>query len=440
MKKILILGAGLVAGALVRYLLAQEGFEVKVASRTPGKAQALVGNAKNGSAEQINVDNRTELEHLISKADLSISLLPYVYHPLVAKLCIKHKKAMVSASYVKEEMKALDAAAKEAGIILLNEIGVDPGIDHMSAMQVIDRIRKSDGKLVSFSSYCGGLPAPDANNNPFGYKFSWSPRGVILAGKNPAQYLKDGKVIDISGEDLFSYHWPVDIEGFGTLEGYPNRDSLPYIETYGIHGVKSMFRGTLRYPGWCETMKKIGELGLLNKEERSDLTGLTFREFTGKLIDSARDDLKGDLAAFLDVSLDSHVLSDLEWLGLLGDEPVPEEVHSPLDVLAARMLEKMQYVPGERDLLVMQHEFIADYKNHREMVTSTLIDYGVPGGDSSMCRLVGLPAAVAAKMILQGKIDLVGVQVPVVSEIYEPVLAELKQMGISFNEKTKQVD
>lgn len=440
MKKILILGAGLVAGALVRYLLAQEGFEVKVASRTLGKAQALVGDAKNGSAEQINVDNRTELEHLISKADLSISLLPYVYHPLVAKLCIKHKKAMVSASYVKEEMKALDAAAKEAGIILLNEIGVDPGIDHMSAMQVIDRIRKSDGKLVSFSSYCGGLPAPDANNNPFGYKFSWSPRGVILAGKNPAQYLKDGKVIDISGEDLFSYHWPVDIEGFGTLEGYPNRDSLPYIETYGIHGVKSMFRGTLRYPGWCETMKKIGKLGLLNEEERSDLTGLTFREFTGKLIDSARDDLKGDLAAFLDVCLDSHVLSDLEWLGLLGDEPLPEAVHSPLDVLAARMLEKMQYVPGERDLLVMQHEFIADYKNHREIVTSTLIDYGVPGGDSSMCRLVGLPAAVAAKMILQGKIDLVGVQVPVVSEIYEPVLAELKQMGISFNEKTKQVD
>ena len=440
MKKILILGAGLVAGALVRYLLAQEGFEVKVASRTLGKAQALVGDAKNGSAEQINVDNRVELERLISKADLSISLLPYVYHPLVAKLCIKHKKAMVGASYVKEEMKALDAAAKEAGIILLNEIGVDPGIDHMSAMQVIDRIRKSDGKLVSFSSYCGGLPAPDANNNPFGYKFSWSPRGVILAGKNPAQYLKDGKVIDISGEDLFSYHWPVDIEGFGTLEGYPNRDSLPYIETYGIHGVKSMFRGTLRYPGWCETMKKIGELGLLNEEERSDLTGLTFHEFTGKLIDSARDDLKGDLAAFLDVSLDSHVLSDLEWLGLLGDKPLPEAVHSPLDVLAARMLEKMQYVPGERDLLVMQHEFIADYKNHREIVTSTLIDYGVPGGDSSMCRLVGLPAAVAAKMILQGKIRLVGVQVPVVSEIYEPVLAELKQMGISFNEKKRALD
>jgi len=201
-----------------------------------------------------------------------------------------------------------------------------------------------------------------------------------------------------------------------------------------------MFRGTLRYPGWCETMNKIGELGLLNEKERSDLAGLTFGEFTSRLIDSARDDLKGDLAAFLDVSPDSRVLSDLEWLGLLGDEPLPKAVHSPLDVLAARMLEKMRYAPGERDLLVMQHEFIARYLDHTEKTTSTMIDYGIPRGDSSMCRLVGLPAAVAAKMILQGKIDLVGVQVPVVSEIYEPVLAELKQMGISFDEKTERVD
>ena len=440
MKKVLILGAGLVARALVHYLLAQEGFEVKVASRTLGKAQALVGDAKNGSAEQLDVDNQVELERLIGEADLSISLLPYVYHPLVAKLCIKHKKAMVSASYVKEEMKALDVAAREAGIVLLNEIGVDPGIDHMSAMQVIDHIKTSGGKLVSFSSYCGGLPAPDANDNPFGYKFSWSPRGVILAGKNPPQYLKEGKVVSISGEDLFSHHWPVEIEGFGTLEGYPNRDSLPYIETYGVHGVNNMFRGTLRYPGWCETMNKISELGLLNEKERPDLAGLTFGEFTSRLIDSARDNLKRDLAAFLDLSPDSRVLSDLEWLGFLGDEPLPQAVHSPLDVLAARMLEKMRYAPGERDLLVMQHKFIARYPDRTEKTTSTMINYGIPHGDSSMCRLVGLPVAVAAKMILQGKIDLVGVQVPVVSEIYEPVLAELKQMGISFNEKTEQVD
>ena len=180
MKKILVLGAGLIAGALVRYLLAQEGFEVKVASRTLDKAEALVGNAKNGSAEQLDVDNRAKLERLVRNADLSISLLPYVYHPLIAELCIKYKKAMVSASYVKEEMKALDAAARQAGVILLNEIGVDPGIDHMSAMEVIDRIRKSNGKLVSFSSYCGGLPAPEANNNPFGYKFSWRDRKSVV--------------------------------------------------------------------------------------------------------------------------------------------------------------------------------------------------------------------------------------------------------------------
>ena len=301
MKKVLVLGAGLVTGPLVHYLLDQEDFQVKVASRTVEKAQKLVGTAKNGIAERLDVSDEKALEKLISEADLSISLLPYIYHPLVAKLCIKHKKLMVTASYVKDEMKALDEEAKRAGVILLNEIGVDPGIDHMSAMQVINRIRANGGKLVSFSSYCGGLPAPDANDNPYGYKFSWSPRGVILAGKNPARYLKDGEIVDIPGEDLFSHHWPVKIAGFGELEGYPNRDSLPYIETYGVKGVKNMFRGTLRYPGWCETMKKIAELGLLDEAERNDLAGLTFADLTAKLIGGPKENLKSGLASFLKI-------------------------------------------------------------------------------------------------------------------------------------------
>jgi saccharopine dehydrogenase-like NADP-dependent oxidoreductase len=438
-KKVLVLGAGLVTGPLVHYLLDQEDFQVKVASRTLEKAQKLVGNAKNGIAEQLDVSDEKALERLISEADLSISLLPYVYHPLVARMCIEHKKMMVTASYVKDEMLTLDEDAKRAGVILLNEIGVDPGIDHMSAMQVIDRIRRSNGKLVSFTSYCGGLPAPDANDNPYGYKFSWSPRGVILAGKNPARYLRNGKVVDIPGEDLFAHHSPVEIEGFGTLEGYPNRDSIPYIETYGVKGVKDMFRGTLRYPGWCETLKKIAELGLLDEAERTDLAGLTFADLTARLIGGEKENLKSGLASSLKVEGDSRVISNLEWLGFLSDEPLPDGAKSPLDVLAARMLEKMQYAPGERDLLVMQHEFIAEYPDRTERTTSTMIDYGIPHGDTSMSRTVGLPAAIATRLILQGKIDLTGVQVPVIPEIYEPVLAELESMGIKFTEKTEVI-
>ncbi len=439
MKKVLVLGAGLVSGPLVHYLLDQDGFEVTVASRTVEKAQRLVGDAANGIAKRVDVTDEASLEDLISQADLSISLLPYVYHPLVARLCVKHKKQMVTASYVKDEMRALDEEAKRAGVILLNEIGVDPGIDHMSAMKVIDHIRNNGGELVSFSSYCGGLPAPDANDNPFGYKFSWSPRGVVLAGKNPARFLKNGEVVDIPGEELFANHWPVEIEGFGTLEGYPNRDSIPYIDTYGVHGVKSMFRGTLRYPGWCETLKKIAELGLLDETEREDLSGLSLAQFTAKMIGSSSANLKADVSTFLHIDEGSFVISNLEWLGLFSDDSVPAGAKSPLDVLAGRMLEKMQYAPGERDMLIMQHEFIAKYPDRTEKTTSTMIDYGIPHGDTSMSRTVGLPAAIATRLILEGKINLTGVQVPVMPEIYEPVLAELDSMGIKFTEKTEVI-
>jgi saccharopine dehydrogenase (NADP+, L-glutamate forming) len=438
-KKVLVLGAGLVAGPLVRYLLTVDEFTVTVASRTVEKAQALTGGASNGIALSLNVKDESALEALIADHDLSISLLPYVYHPVVAGLCVKHCKQMVTTSYVKPEMQALDAKAKAAGVILLNEIGVDPGIDHMSAMEVVHQIAGKGGKLVSFTSNTGGLPAPEANDNPFGYKFSWAPRGVVMAGKNPAKFLKDGGVVDVPGPELFSYHWPCDIKGFEELEVYPNRDSMPYIETYGIPTVTSMFRGTLRYPGWCETMKKVVELGVLDETERDDIAGLTCGQFLARMIDSDGANLKADLAAFLGIAVDSEPIAKLEWLGLLSDEAIPAADNTYLDVVASRMLSKMEYAEGERDMLVMQHEFVAEYGDRTEKVTSTMIDYGIPGGDSSMSRLVGLPAAIAARMILQGEINLTGVHVPMISEIYKPVLAELATMGISFQETVEQL-
>ena len=434
MKKVLVLGAGLVAGPLVRYLLNVDEFTVTVASRTVEKAQALVSSAGNGIALSLNVKDEARLEALIADHDLSISLLPYVYHPSVARLCVKHHKQMVTTSYVKPEMQALDASATEAGVILLNEVGVDPGIDHMSAMEVIHQIETKGGKLVSFASNTGGLPAPDANDNPLGYKFSWAPRGVVLAGKNPAKFLKNGEVVDVPGSELFSYHWPCEIKGFGELEVYPNRDSMPYIESYGIPTVTSMFRGTLRYPGWCDTLKKIVDLGLLDETVRDDIAGLTYGWLLARLIDSDSTDLKSDLAQFLGIASDSEPITKLEWLGLLSDEAIPAADNTYLDVVASRMLSKMEYAPGERDMLVMQHEFVVEYPDRTEKIASTMVDYGIPTGDSSMSRLVGLPAAIAARMILQGEINLTGVHVPMIPEIYGPVLAELADMGISFQE------
>jgi len=218
------------------------------------------------------------------------------------------------------------------------------------------------------------------------------------------------------------------------FEGYPNRDSLPYMQTYGITTTRTMFRGTLRNVGWCATLRKIVDLGLLDEQARDDMAGLTFARFTARLIGSTGD-LKQDLAAFLKVEEDSLVIRNLEWLGLLSDEPLPLQKGAPIDVLTARMLEKMQYKEGERDMLILQHEFIAQYPGRQQKITSTMIDFGIPHGDTSMSRTVGLPAAIGGRMVLQGKINLTGVHTPVIPEIYVPVLAELERLGIHFTEK-----
>ena len=440
MKKILILGAGLVAKPLVRYLLDQPDFEVEVASRTVSKAVKLIDNHPQGKSSELNLKNEEGLKDKISKADLIISMVPYTFHPIVAKYCIDYKKAMVTTSYVSEVMKNLDAEAKKAGILILNEVGLDPGIDHMEAMRIIHEVEEKGGEILSFTSYCGGLPAPEANTNPFGYKFSWSPTGVLLAGKNSAQYLKDGQQIFIPPQDLFDDYLMINIEGLGEFEGYPNRDSLPYIELYGIKSTKTMFRGTLRNKGWCSTLKKIADLGLL-EEEGKDWTGLTYKDFLKKLMnDPVEEDIKKALSAHLNIEESSDIIQRFEWLGLLSDEPLPLEKDSPLNILGTKMLEKLQYEEGERDMIMLQHQFIASYPgDKKEKITSTLIDFGIPHGDTSMGRTVGLPAAISTKLILEGKIEKTGVHIPVTPEIYIPILQELKELDIVFKEKKEEM-
>ncbi len=441
MKHIIVFGAGLVTRPLVQYLLGHN-FLVTVASRTVSKAKALVGDHPNGKAIAFDITkDGDKLGDLVAGADLSISLLPYTYHVQVAKECIRHRKQLVTTSYVSDAMRALDGAAREAGIILLNEIGLDPGIDHMSAKRVIDQVHADGGEIKSFRSCCGGLPAPDANDNPLGYKFSWSPRGVVLAGRNDARYQENGHVVEVPNARLFATHFLMWVEGLGDLETYPNRNSLPYIEIYGIPETDTMYRGTLRNLGWCDVLQKLNELGYFGLDEREDLSGKTFRQVMTELVHEGgvrgTDGIEADLAAFLNVSVSSGVMMVIEWLGLLNDAPVSDQATTLLDVLADQMLVKMPYCTGERDMVALVHEFSAVYPDRREHITSTLIDYGIPGGDSSMARTVGLPAAIATRMILDGKIDLNGVQIPVVPEIYEPVLKELEQLDIVCVEKTR---
>jgi saccharopine dehydrogenase-like NADP-dependent oxidoreductase len=443
MSKVIVFGAGLVARAHVRYLL-DHGLEVTVASRTVSKAEAITEGHPNGHPVEFDITrHRDRLAGLIAGHDLAVSLLPWQYHPEIARACIDHGKHMVTTSYVKEPMWALDSDARTAGVILLNELGVDPGIDHMTAMKVIHEAQRNGGRVRSFRSYCGGLPAPEANTNPLGYKFSWSPRGVLLAGKNDARYREDGQEINIPGLELFNHRWPVHVEVEGTLtefEGYPNRDSVPYAEMYSIPDVDTMFRGTLRMPGWCNTMRTIIHLGLLEEKELEGLDGLTFRQLLARLLDAdAGADLRALVAERFSLAPDSKVLSDLEWLDLFSDRPIPTGHSTTVDVMTAHLLDKMAYAEGERDMIVLQHQFIIDSPDHSERVYSTMVDTGIPGGDSAMCRLVGLPAAVGVRYILDGTIDMSGVVVPVHEEVYEPVLEELQRLGVTFTETTEKI-
>jgi saccharopine dehydrogenase-like NADP-dependent oxidoreductase len=358
----------------------------------------------------------------------------YTYHVQVAKACVEHQRSLVTTSYVSDEMQALDRAARKAGVILLNEAGLDPGIDHMSAMRVIDRVHAAGGQVRAFRSFCGGLPAPDANDNPLGYKFSWSPRGVVLAGRNDARYLEHGRIVEVPNERLFATHYVTWVEGLGDFEAYANRDSLPYVERYGIPEAETIYRGTLRNLGWCDVMQKLNELGYFSLQERDDLSGQTFRQVTAELIEKADTPrLKADLAAYLNTAPNSGLMMTLEWLGLLDDEPLPEAT-TLLDVLASQMLVRMPYREGERDMVVLVHEFQATYPSGEEYINATLVDCGVPGGDTAMARTVGLPAAVSARMILEGEIDLTGVHIPVAPQIHGPVLHELEELGIAFEE------
>ncbi|MFV2073425.1 MAG: saccharopine dehydrogenase C-terminal domain-containing protein [Thermoanaerobaculales bacterium] len=442
MKKVVVFGAGLVVRAHVRYLL-DHGFFVTVASRTVSKAEDILDGHANGTPMAYDISEEPErLESIIADHDLAVSLLPWQFHPQVGRACLDTGTHMVTTSYVKDEMMALDAAAREKGVILFNELGVDPGIDHMTAMKVIDRVQAEGGEITTFQSYCGGLPAPEANDNPYGYKFSWSPRGVLLAGLNDARYRRDAEVVDVPGKELFDHVWPVSvaIQGEETaLEGYPNRDSMPYTEVYGIDPRDVMFRGTLRFPGWCATMKQVARLGWLRTDEIDRLEDKTFGDLTAQLagVDTTTD-LKTAVAAHLDIDSDGPELAKMEWLGLLGTDQLPGPA-APVDILTERMLEKMSYGDGERDMLVLQHTFIAEFPDRTERITSTMIDFGIPGGDSSMNRTVGLPAAVAARFILEERFAQPGVIVPVMSEFYEPALEELERLGIQFSEETEIV-
>ena len=331
MKKILILGAGMVVKPIVQYLL-NRGYEVTVATRTKSKADAMIDGHAQGKSLSWTVDDEATLDRLIGEHDITVSLLPYAYHVMVAKKCIAHGKNMVTTSYVKPEMKSLNDAAKAADVLILNELGLDPGIDHMSAMRIIDHVHNQGGKIEEFYSLCGALPAPEACNNPFNYKFSWSPKGVVMASNNDGRYLRHGKEIYVPPIDLFKDPFTVDFPDVGQLEVYPNRDSFPYIDLYGIPETETMFRGTFRYKGWCESLDAIKRLHLISNDKK-DFTGMTYADFVATMIGAGNsENIRQKAAGYLGIDVNSYSLDAIEWLGLFSDEPMNRKEDTPFEI------------------------------------------------------------------------------------------------------------
>ena len=435
MKKVLILGAGLVVRPIVKHLL-NKGIKVTVATRTKSKAEEMIAGHHNGTAVAWTVDDEETLSHMIADHDLTVSLLPYLHHLLVAKYCLLHKKNMVTTSYVKPEMQALDAEAKAAGIIILNELGLDPGIDHMSAMRIIDHVHHRGGKIEEFYSICGALPAPEAADNPFKYKFSWSPKGVVMAGNNDGKYLKNGAEVYVPTQELFKNPLSVAFPGVGELEVYPNRDSISYIDIYGIPEVKTIQRGTFRYKGWCETLHAMKQLNLISYD-KMPLEGKTYAGFMAMLIGADNPGgIRGKVAAHLGLPADAYALDAMEWLGLFSEMPVNRIEDSPYEVTSDLMIAKMELGQTERDMVVMQHTFVAAYPDDsREVIRSRMLDFGTPATDTSVARTVALPAAIGVEMILGGQIIEKGVFRPVLPGIYNPILDALEKLDIRMVEE-----
>jgi saccharopine dehydrogenase-like NADP-dependent oxidoreductase len=436
MKKVLILGAGLVAGPIIKFLL-NNGFYVTVASNTPNRAEELINNAPRGYAISWDAKDQSTLDSLIKEHDITVSLLPYTLHVGVAEKCIVHKKNMVTTSYVSPEMQALDAEAKNADIIILNECGLDPGIDHMSAKRIIDTVHGFGGKILEFYSLCGALPAPEiSNENPFRYKFSWSPKGVILAGNNDANYMKNGKEKLTSAENLFKDVFNYSIKGIEDLEVYPNRNSLPYINLYNIPETKTMFRGTIRYKGWCEIIDTLKALKLISQDEH-DFTGMTYAQMLAKTMNLPNTaNLTQKTAKFLKVYEGNTAIKAMEFLGLFEDIQMNRTKDSTYEIVSDLMIKKMMLGKDERDMTILEHIILAKYPDGKqEVITSKLLDFGEPGGDTSIARTVALPAACAVKMILEDEILVRGVHIPILPDIYNPIMHELENMGIELVEE-----
>ena len=440
MRSILVLGAGRSSSALIDYLLLQaeqHDWIVTVGDVSLAAAEARVGKSTKGKAIGFDIHQDSSAES-ISNCDVVVSMLPALLHPIVAKKCIQFKKHLLTASYVSEEMRSLHMEAKQNGLLFLNECGLDPGIDHMSAMQVIDRIRQEGGELFSFESFTGGLIAPDTDpENPWRYKFTWNPRNVVMAGQGTAKFLQNGQYKYIPYQQLFRRTTQVAVPGYGDYEGYANRDSLQYRHAYGLDKIKTMVRGTLRNKGFCDAWDIFVQLGCTDDTYcMEDIAHMTHHDFINSFLDYHSEwSVEEKISHRFRIQLEGPELQRLNWSGLFDNTPIGLNVGTPAQVLEHILNKRWRLDAHDHDMIVMWHRFGFLHDGKEREIQASLVVLGENSIQTAMAKTVGLPLAIAATLLLQGKLIERGVMIPVKKEIYEPVLKELKMLGIELQER-----
>ena len=448
MRRILVLGAGRSAPYLIQRLLegaSEKGWQVTVADRDIELARERVGNHPNGHAVALDASDEQQLAGRIGAADVVANVLAPVFQGRVARLCVESGTHMVSVSYLRDETRSLDARAREHGVLLLGEMGLDPGIDHMMAAEAVRATRAQGGEIRAFRSFGSGVPAPGSESNPLRYMVTWNPWNVATSGLGGAQYLLDGTIRVVPHERLFLHTWPVEVDGVGTLEAYPNRDSLSYLEHFGLDRVHTMIRGTLRYPGFCETWAKVVRLGLNN--DVLPIPGLcerSPREVVGMFLPIPVDDEHVEEAAtlFLELNPTGRLMENLRFLGLFDSEPVGCTGETAAAMLSHLLEQKLAPVPGSRDMVIIVHEMEVEFPDQErpaERQTFTMVEFGEPLKMSAMAKTVGLPAAIAVEMLFAGELELTGCRLPTHPAICDAVLSRLRAEGLEFSEKVERL-
>lgn len=425
MKTILLLGAGKSATVLIDYLIEtvkENKWKFIVADANKEQVLAKTGNSPFAEAVALDVTNDDERAALIERAHLVISMMPPSLHFLVAKDCVEYRKHLLTASYLDNKIKSLLQEIQQKKLLFLCEMGLDPGIDHMSAMKMIDEIKAGGGTVSSFKSHCGGLVAPESDDNPWHYKISWNPRNVVLAGKAGAEYKLDEQLIHKGYESLFADCDEVNVDGLEKLAFYPNRDSLSYIPVYHLETAKTFVRTTLRYPAYCKGWKAIVDADLANETDQLETAGLSFKQWATGIVPYMNDENR----------------TMLEFLGLFDETMVPAAAKTSADVLQYLLETKLVMQPADKDMIVMLHEIgFTAASGESKHLESSLVVKGEDSLRTAMAKTVGLPLGIAAKLILNDTIKLTGVHIPINKEIYEPVLKELESLGVAFKEIEK---